>query len=65
VPGGKWQTVISSPACCANRASFAFHARARYPLEPPASQVTSSRVYELAESTGRLDHFSFGSTRMR
>ena len=44
VPGGKWQTVISSPACCANSASPAFRARFFQPLFPPASQVTSSRA---------------------
>lgn len=27
VPGGKWQTVISSPVCAASVASSAFHAR--------------------------------------
>ena len=43
VPGGKWQIVISSPDSAASRAISLFHARARYPLEPPASQVTSSR----------------------
>ena len=43
VPGGKWQTVISSPASRASAASSAFHARVRYPLEPPASAVISSR----------------------
>ena len=44
VPGGKRQIVISSPDPAASLASSAFHARARYPLEPPASQVTSSRA---------------------
>jgi hypothetical protein len=44
VPGGKWQTVISSPACAASAASSAFHARLRWSLEPPASQVISSRL---------------------
>src|SRR5215472_929360 len=44
VPGGKWQQVISSPACCAKAASPAFQARLRQPLFPPASQVTSSRL---------------------
>src|SRR6266540_2752770 len=29
VPGGKWHTVISSPASAANAASSAFHARVR------------------------------------
>ena len=43
VPGGKWQTVTDGPACSANAASSAFHARVRYPLDPPASAVTSSR----------------------
>src|SRR5579863_8483592 len=43
VPGGKWQTVISSPVCSARAASSAFHARVRYPLEPPASAVIISR----------------------
>ena len=27
-------------------------------------RVAVQSVYELAESTGKLDHFSFGSTRM-
>ena len=44
MPGGKWQTVISSPVPAASLASSAFQARARYPFEPPASQVTSSRA---------------------
>jgi hypothetical protein len=44
VPGGKWQTVISSPLSRANCASPAFQARFVQPLAPPASQVTSSRV---------------------
>jgi hypothetical protein len=44
VPGGKWQTVTSSPVSCASCASPAFQARLRQPLAPPASQVTSSRV---------------------
>src|SRR5262249_5701463 len=43
VPGGKWHTVISSPVSTASAASSAFHARVRYPLEPPASAVISSR----------------------
>jgi hypothetical protein len=43
VPGGKWQTVISSPAWCASSARPAFQARLRQSLDPPASQVTSSR----------------------
>ena len=43
VPGGKWQQVISSPVSAARAASPAFHARVRYPLEPPASAVISSR----------------------
>jgi hypothetical protein len=29
VPGGKWQTVISSPAWAAKAASSLFHARVR------------------------------------
>ena len=29
VPGGKWQTVISSPVSAARAASSAFHARVR------------------------------------
>ena len=44
VPGGKWQQVISSPVSCASCASPAFQARFRQPLDPPASQVTSSRA---------------------
>jgi len=43
VPGGKWQTVISSPVSAASAASSDFHARLRWSLDPPASQVTSSR----------------------
>jgi hypothetical protein len=43
VPGGKWQQVISSPVCAARSASPLFQARVRYPLEPPASAVISSR----------------------
>jgi hypothetical protein len=43
VPGGKWQTVISSPVSAASRASPAFQARLRQPLDPPASQQISSR----------------------
>src|SRR5882672_8619915 len=31
VPGGKWQTVISSPVSTAKAASSAFHAWVRYP----------------------------------
>jgi hypothetical protein len=43
VPGGKWQQVISSPVSRARSASPAFQARFRQPLDPPASQHTSSR----------------------
>ena len=43
VPGGKWQQVTSRPVSAASAASPAFHARVRYPLEPPASAVISSR----------------------
>ena len=43
VPGGKWQQVISSPVSSARAASPAVQARVRYPLDPPASAVTSSR----------------------
>ena len=43
VPGGKWHTVISSPVSAASAASPAFQARFFQPLDPPASQVTSSR----------------------
>ena len=35
VPGRMWQQVISSQVCSARAASPAFHARVRYPLEPP------------------------------
>ena len=42
--GGKWQQVISSPVSMARAASSAFHARVRWPLEPPASAVISSRL---------------------
>ena len=42
VPGGKWQQVMSSPVSAASAARPAFQARLRYPLPPPASQVTSS-----------------------
>jgi hypothetical protein len=44
VPGGKWQTVMSSPVSCARAARPAFQARFLYPLDPPASAVTSSRA---------------------
>src|ERR1035441_8921066 len=44
VPGGKWQQVISSPVSAASFASSAFHTRLRWSLEPPASQVISSRL---------------------
>jgi hypothetical protein len=44
VPGGKWQQVICSPVWAASSASPVFHARVRYPLEPPASAVISSRL---------------------
>lgn len=43
VPGGRWQTVIVRPDSAANWASSVFHVRVRYPLEPPASAVISSR----------------------
>jgi hypothetical protein len=43
VPGGKWQTVMVRPVSSASAASSVFHARVRYPLEPPASAVISSR----------------------
>ena len=43
VPGGKWQQVISSPVSRARSARPVFQARVRYPLDPPASAVTSSR----------------------
>ena len=43
VPGGKWHTVISSPVSAARTASWSFQSRHRQPLEPPASQTTSSR----------------------
>ena len=35
---------MSRPVSCARAARPAFHALFLYPLEPPASQVTSSRV---------------------
>lgn len=44
VPGGKWQTVISSPVSTARAATSAFHTRVRQLLEPPASAVISSRL---------------------
>ena len=43
VPGGKWQQVISSPVSAARSARPVFQARVRYPLDPPASAVISSR----------------------
>src|SRR5664280_2303607 len=43
VPGGKWQTVIASPVCCASWASSHFHNRTREPFDPPASALISSR----------------------
>ena len=42
VPGGRWQTVMSSPASAAKAASSVFHSRSRDPLEPPESAVISS-----------------------
>jgi hypothetical protein len=44
VPGGKWQAVTCSPACAAKTASWSFHRWLTQLFEPPASQVTSSRV---------------------
>ncbi|GAA2641001.1 hypothetical protein GCM10009863_67760 [Streptomyces axinellae] len=44
VPGGRWQTVISRPVSAARAASSVFQVRVRYPLEPPASAVISSRA---------------------
>jgi hypothetical protein len=43
VPGGKWQTVTSSPVSTASAARSAFQARVRQPLEPPAPAVMNSR----------------------
>jgi hypothetical protein len=42
VPGGKWQTSITSPVSSARTASWSFQSRQRQALEPPASQVTRS-----------------------
>src|SRR5512147_2137309 len=42
VPGGRWQTVMSSPASAAKAASSVFHNRSRDPLDPPESAVISS-----------------------
>jgi hypothetical protein len=42
VPGGRWQTVMSSPVWAAKAASSVFHSRSRDPLEPPESAVISS-----------------------
>jgi hypothetical protein len=44
VPGGRWHTVTARPVSAANRASSVFHARTRYPLDPPASAQTRSWV---------------------
>ena len=43
VPGGKCMTVISRPVSAASSARPDFHTRDAQALEPPASQVTSSR----------------------
>src|SRR5674476_863024 len=44
VPGGKWATVICTPACAAKAASSVFHNRSRDPPEPPPSAVMSNLV---------------------
>ena len=43
VPGGKCDTVISSPVSAASSASWVFHNRSREPLDPPPSAVISNR----------------------
>src|SRR5450759_5958240 len=42
VPGGKWQTEISSPVSSANFCNSVFHNRNLYPLLPPQSAVIMS-----------------------
>jgi hypothetical protein len=56
VPGGKWQQVISRPVSAARAASPVFHAPVRYPFEPPASAVTSSRRAAGYRSLPRMLH---------
>src|SRR5712691_3755258 len=56
VPGGKWQQVISSPVWAARAARPVFHAPAWYPLDPPASAVTSSRRAPGYRSLPRVSH---------
>jgi hypothetical protein len=43
VPGGKWQTSISSSVSSASFCSSTFHSLGRLPLEPPQSAVIVSR----------------------
>src|ERR1035437_4551088 len=43
VPGGRWQTVMSSPVSAARVASSVFQVRRRLPLAPPESAVISNR----------------------
>ena len=44
VPGGKWQTRISSPVSSASDCSSVFQSRVRLPFEPPQSAVIVSVV---------------------
>ena len=43
VPGGKWQTLSTSPVWSASRCNSHFRSRRREPLLPPPSAVISSR----------------------
>jgi hypothetical protein len=64
VPGGMWQTVICRPVSAARAASSVFQARVRWPLDPPASAVISSRV-ACGSRAGRGPATSGGSRRPR
>src|SRR5258708_33488672 len=44
VPGGKWQTEISSPISSASFCSSHFHSLTRAPLLPPESAVIKTSV---------------------
>src|SRR3954466_1855738 len=45
VAGGRWFTVMESPASFASCCSSFFHSRLRTPLEPPPSEVMRRHVF--------------------
>src|ERR1035437_7694611 len=56
VPGGRWQTVMSSPVSAARVASSVFQVGRRLPLAPPESAVISNRPASGEASTPTVFH---------